>query len=126
MHSNSNSTHAHHTYPHAMYERNQWRQHKHFERRGKRSLNSPRCCAKVASCDSPFTALELRLVRPAGESDSKVTECGSHVKRVVTRGSLSSHNRAPAHWTQSSHTCSCTHVMNNCAFLWGKQHVQLR
>ena len=35
------------------------------------------------------------LVRPARESDSKVTECGSHVKRVVTHNSLSSHNRVP-------------------------------
>ena len=40
--------------------------------------------------DFIFTALELSalkpwLVRPANESDCTVTDCGSHVKRVLTR-----------------------------------------
>ena len=42
------------------------------------------------SYDFIFTALELSalkpwLVRPANESDCTVTDCGSHVKRVLTR-----------------------------------------
>ena len=43
------------------------------------------------SYDSLFTALEMSalkpwLVRPAKESHCTVTVCGSHVKRVSTRG----------------------------------------
>ena len=42
------------------------------------------------SHDFIFTALELSalkpwFVRPASESDCTVTDCGSHVKRVLTR-----------------------------------------
>ena len=60
------------------------------------SLNS--AASRDVSYDSLFTAMELSalkpcLVKPAKESDSKVTGCGSHVKRVVTHNSLSSHNR---------------------------------
>ena len=49
------------------------------------------CSAAVhdVSYDSLFTPLWVLkpwLVRPARESDCKVTKCGSHVKRVVTWG----------------------------------------
>ena len=55
------------------------------------SLNS--ASSRDVSYDFPFTALKLSalkpyLVRLARESDSKVTECGSHVKRVVNTEQL--------------------------------------
>merc|ERR1712012_1109683 len=50
------------------------------------------CSAAIhdVSYDSLFTAMELSalkpwLVRPTKESDCTVTDCGSHVKRVLTR-----------------------------------------
>jgi hypothetical protein len=50
------------------------------------------CSAAIhdVSYDSLFTALELSalkpwLIRPTKESDCTVTDCGSHVKRVLTR-----------------------------------------
>ena len=74
------------------------------------------------SCDSLFTVLALNALKPWLDKPAKESTC----KRCLSvRNTSPSHNTVPSHWTQSSHTSSCKRVMENCAFLSGKQHVSM-
>ena len=58
------------------------------------SMNRSVSAAHVVSYDSHFTGLEMSavqslMVRPVSESVYKVTDCGSHVKHVVSRDEFS-------------------------------------
>ena len=90
----------------------------------KNALPREACCDRASVCvflfsaaihdvsyDSLFTAPELStlktwLVRSAKESDCKVTDGGSHVKRVVTRGVWQSReHRAACYWVDLPLIC---------------------